>query len=107
MLGEHHSDTAHLCRGSVEVPEDISPEAHKSMNSLPFMLGYTGRLLFLAFLAGLLALILYYNNTGDDTAFERFMDSQSFGTIFLFTSVGTILSQFWSSFVSGKVKTHP
>ncbi|KAI1849346.1 hypothetical protein JX266_004841 [Neoarthrinium moseri] len=71
----------------------------RSRNNLPFMLGYVGRLIFLFLLSGLLGLILYYNNTGDDTGFERFMDSQSFGTKFLFTSVGVVITLFWSSFV--------
>ncbi|KAF3008304.1 hypothetical protein E8E14_005820 [Neopestalotiopsis sp. 37M] len=100
MLGGYHSNTTYLDHSAVEAQEEISVESRKGMNSLPFMLGYTGRLLFLALLVGLLALIVYYNNTGDDTAFERFMDSQSFGTKFLFTSVGTLLTLFWSSFVS-------
>ncbi|KAI5928210.1 hypothetical protein F4810DRAFT_719863 [Camillea tinctor] len=66
---------------------------------LPFlMLGYTGRLLLLFVLCGLLALILYYNNTGGDTPFERFMDSEAFGVRFLFTGVGVVISFFWSSF---------
>lgn len=79
----------------------------KDGNRLPFMLGYIGRLVFLAILVGLLVLILYYNNTGDDTAFEKFMDGQSFGTKFLFTSIGTVVTLFWSSFVSGKSITFP
>jgi hypothetical protein len=82
------------------------PRAHarvETRHHLPFlMLGYLGRLLFLLVLLGILALILYYNNTGGDTPFERFMDSESFGVKFLFTSVGVVITFFWSSFFSSK-----
>ena len=50
---------------------------------------------FALFVAGLQALIIYYNNTSDDTAFERFMDSQSFGVGFLFTALGVMLKLYW------------
>ncbi|KAK4201709.1 hypothetical protein QBC40DRAFT_323630 [Triangularia verruculosa] len=54
----------------------------------------------LFFIAGLLILILYYENTILDTPFERFMDSQSFGVRILFTSFGTIVSGCWDYFFS-------
>ncbi|ORY56864.1 uncharacterized protein BCR38DRAFT_304169, partial [Pseudomassariella vexata] len=73
----------------------------KTKHHLPFlMLGYPGRLLFLFVLCGLLAVILYYNNTGGDTPFENFMDSEAFGVKFLFTAIGVIITFFWSSFFS-------
>ncbi|KAI2632658.1 hypothetical protein GGS26DRAFT_85697 [Hypomontagnella submonticulosa] len=82
-------------------PYDHHATPTKAKHHLPFlMLGYAGRLLFLFVLCGLLALILYYNNTGGDTPFERFMDSESFGVRFLFTGVGVIISFFWASFFS-------
>ncbi|KAF7539159.1 hypothetical protein G7054_g2387 [Neopestalotiopsis clavispora] len=107
MLADHHSEIAPFHYDLPEAHEEISMELRKDKNSLPFMLRYIGRFLFLIILVGLLALILYYNNTGDDTAFERFMDSQSFGTKFLFTSVGTIVTLFWSSFVSSVAIVSP
>lgn len=57
---------------------------------------------FALFVAGLQALIIYYNNTGDDTAFERFMDSQSFGVGFLFTALGVMLKLYWCLLDDGK-----
>ncbi|KAI0384662.1 hypothetical protein F5Y04DRAFT_269185 [Hypomontagnella monticulosa] len=82
-------------------PQDHHASPTKAKHHLPFlMLGYAGRLVFLFVLCGLLALILYYNNTGGDTPFERFMDSESFGVRFLFTAVGVIISFFWASFFS-------
>ncbi|RYO77878.1 hypothetical protein DL764_010169 [Monosporascus ibericus] len=63
-----------------------------------FMLTYSGRMLLLLLLCGILALILYYNNTGGETPFEYFMMSESFGVRFLFTGVGFIITLCWSSF---------
>ncbi|RYP41399.1 hypothetical protein DL767_001037 [Monosporascus sp. MG133] len=63
-----------------------------------FMLKYSGRALLLILLCGILALILYYNNTGGETPFEYFMMSESFGVRFLFSGVGFIITLCWSSF---------
>ncbi|KAH6646743.1 hypothetical protein BKA67DRAFT_524614 [Truncatella angustata] len=87
------------------------PRNHGHVNTRqhqPFwMLGYFGRSLFLLVLLGILALILYYNNTGGDTPFERFMNSESFGVKFLFTAVGVIITFFWSSFFSSIATMSP
>lgn len=82
--------------------QDVSEDGGRITNRVPFlMLSTTGRALFAAFIVGLLVLILYYNNTGGDTAFERFMSQQTFGVRFLFTSVGVIISFFWASLFDG------
>lgn len=92
----------------VKEPQDHHAAPTKASHHLPFlMLGYAGRLVFLFVLCGLLALVLYYNNTGGDTPFENFMDSESFGVRFLFTGVGVIISFFWASFFSGKLHSSP
>jgi hypothetical protein len=71
--------------------------------SLPFfILRYPGKISLLFTVCGVLVLILYYSQTGGDTAFERFLDSDSFGVRFLFTSFGSIISFFWSSFFNSK-----
>ena len=57
--------------------------------------------------AGLEALVLYYNQTGGDTAFERFMDSNSFGITFLFTAVGVGIKLYWSLLDDGKTNFLP
>ena len=67
-----------------------------------FMLGYFGRALLLLVLSGILALILYYNNTGGETAFEHFMMSESFGVRFLFIGVGFVITLCWSSFLNSE-----
>lgn len=69
---------------------------------VPFTLGYTGRALFLVFMCGLMAVILYYRNVDTPSAFEDFMDDESYGVTLLFTGVGTIATEFWSSFAEGK-----
>ena len=57
---------------------------------------------FALFVAGLEALIIYYNKTGGDTSFERFMDGQSFGVGFLFTALGVMLKLYWCLLDDGK-----
>ncbi|KAI5860405.1 hypothetical protein GGS23DRAFT_613962 [Durotheca rogersii] len=80
----------------------------KPKHHLPFlMLGFASRVLFLLLLCGLLALILYYNNTGGDTPFEDFMASESFGVRFLFTGVGVIISFAWGAFFSSIAVVSP
>ncbi|KAI0436109.1 hypothetical protein F4803DRAFT_543346 [Xylaria telfairii] len=72
-------------------------EIPRSNRGGPFMLGILGRLSLLFMLIGVLTLVLYYALTGGDTAFERFIDSDSFGVQFLFTSLGVIICLFWSA----------
>lgn len=76
---------------------------HKTEHHLPFlMLSYKGRAAFLVLLTGLMVVILYYNNTWDDTPFEQFMDTSSFGVRALFTLVGICITFFWSSFFTSE-----
>lgn len=77
---------------------------NKIKHHLPFLvLTYTGRALFLLLTCGLLAVILYYNNTSGNTGFENFMDYQSFGVRFLFTALGVLITFFWFSFFTGEL----
>ena len=55
---------------------------------------------FLLFFCGLLALLLYYENTSFDTAFERYMDSQKLGVRTLFTTFGIAINGFWEYYSS-------
>lgn len=57
---------------------------------------------FALFVTGLEILVIYYNKTGGDTGFEKFMDSQSFGVGFLFTAIGVMLKMYWSLLDDGK-----
>ncbi|RSL47154.1 hypothetical protein CEP54_013547 [Fusarium duplospermum] len=67
----------------------------------PFMvLGLAWRLVFLAFLLGLMAFLLYYHLTLDKplASFRKFMNSQTFGVRFLFAAFGVIISFTWTAF---------
>jgi len=78
-------------------------DGRKVERHLPFlMLSYTARIAFLVPVTGILALILYYNNTGGDTAFERFMSTQNFGVRALFTLVGIGICFFWGCFFTSE-----
>ncbi|KAK4201020.1 hypothetical protein QBC40DRAFT_64301 [Triangularia verruculosa] len=71
----------------------------KAERHLPFlMLSYSGRIAFLLPLTGIMVVVLYYNNTGGDTGFERFMSTQNFGVRSLFTLMGVGITLFWSAF---------
>ncbi|KAI1088704.1 hypothetical protein F5B19DRAFT_470214 [Rostrohypoxylon terebratum] len=104
-------DTGQGSRDTVDEgkePVDHHAAKTRAKHQLPFlMLGYAGRAVFLLILCGLLALIIYYNSTGGDTPFERFMDSESFGVRFLFTGVGVVISFFWASFFSSIAMLSP
>lgn len=79
----------------------------KERLELPFTLGYTGRILFLVFMCGLMVVILYYRNVSTPSGFEDFMDDESYGVTILFTGVGTVATEFWSSFAEGKLNFRP
>ncbi|RDW58135.1 hypothetical protein BP6252_13546 [Coleophoma cylindrospora] len=49
----------------------------------------------------LMAVILYYFLTNEDTTFERFMDSQGFGVRFLFTCIGVAIKKYWEHISKG------
>ena len=53
-------------------------------------------LIFGLFVCATLTLIVYYNRVHTFTGFERFMDSESFGTSFLFTAIGVIIKMYWT-----------
>ncbi|PMD41784.1 hypothetical protein L207DRAFT_624197 [Hyaloscypha variabilis F] len=61
------------------------------------------RIMLLAILCGLLALIIFYDTKEMDpriNSFEHFMDSQRFGVCFLFAALGVIIILFWDSIFS-------
>lgn len=66
---------------------------------IPFpTLTYSVRGLFILLLLALMALLIYYHLARKNTAFELFMDSQTFGVKFLFAALGSLFAIFWSSF---------
>ncbi|KAI0439482.1 hypothetical protein F4803DRAFT_554013 [Xylaria telfairii] len=94
----------------------VVPPANKSKtgasskgqpSTKPFTLSYPLRLSLILMTSGVLVLVLYYSQTSFDTAFERFMDSDSFGVRFLFTSFGVAISFLWSSFFNSVAAISP
>ncbi|KAI1421260.1 hypothetical protein F5Y12DRAFT_768672 [Xylaria sp. FL1777] len=79
-----------------ELEED--KQSNRQRSTPFFILSYLGRLSLFLLVCGVLILVLYYSLTKGDTAFERFIDSDSFGVRFLFASFGVVISFFWSSF---------
>lgn len=65
---------------------------------------YGLRILFLLVLGSLLFVVSYYGSRmlWFDDPLEKFMDSQTFGTSFVFTGAGSIIDLFWGSFFSRK-----
>ena len=76
------------------------PKKHRTFSS--YFTHKATIVVFAAFIAGLEALVIYYNQTGGDTGFERWMDSQSFGVAFLFTALGVLIKLFWTHLDDGK-----
>ncbi|KAM7214106.1 hypothetical protein V8F06_010545 [Rhypophila decipiens] len=108
-----HDKDKHFDKGSIRLttreippPKQSSTKTAEAVKSIFLKFWHTSdfeliiRLLFLILLVGLLILILYYEMILEDSSFERFMDSQSFGVRLLFTSLGTIVSLFWDYYFS-------
>ncbi|KAI0965545.1 hypothetical protein F4678DRAFT_476544 [Xylaria arbuscula] len=100
------SDNPHPQQMQMSMNRVLSP-IHKPETDKPsirrrplhfFKLGYLERLSILLIVGGVLILALYYSHTTDDTGFEHFINSGSFGVRFLFASFGVLISLFWSSF---------
>ncbi|KAM7193242.1 hypothetical protein V8F33_007942 [Rhypophila sp. PSN 637] len=85
-----------------------SSEKRRLCQWLPHVDTDTGRMIFnmvaLVLTAGLLAVILYYENTvvlpSESTGFESFMSGQSFEVRVLFTALGTGITLFWDDYFS-------
>ena len=84
--------------------EDTSarPKAKAWMLSATLLTQPVGVAIFALLVAGLETVVIYYDNTGGDTGFERFMDSQSFGVTFLFTALGVGIKLYWTLLDDGK-----
>lgn len=93
----------------VEGPRGVYGDDSLDPNKMELSVGTGERVFqgsFLGFLIGLLALLLYYENTEytdlTESAFEYFMDSQEFGVIMLFTGIGELVSFLWGHLYSSK-----
>lgn len=85
-------------------PQSRHPAKTKMMSST-ILIHPVAVLVYGILVAGLEVLVLYYNQTGGDTAFERFMDSNSFGVTFLFTAVGVGIKLYWTLLDDGKTNS--
>ncbi|KAI1131821.1 hypothetical protein F5Y10DRAFT_285311 [Nemania abortiva] len=93
------SDESLYQRGVNSTTVPLDNNSSKKQQRMPFfILRYPGRLLLLFLISGVLILVLYYSQTGGDTGFEKFIDADTFGVRFLFTSFGVIIGFLWSSF---------
>jgi len=75
--------------------QDSTPSASPGNLRLGSLLPQAVGFIFLHL--GVLALIVYYEQTFGDSPFERFMNSQNFGPRLLFASVGIIIAFGWAS----------
>ncbi|KAM7223351.1 hypothetical protein V8F06_001228 [Rhypophila decipiens] len=76
----------------------------------PFIcLTYTWRVVFLAFHIGVLALVIYYRVAQNTRTADILGFKPGFGSRFLFSALGKIISLFWSDFLISKHgnNTHP
>lgn len=64
------------------------------------------RLAFVGLIIGVLAIIVYYQQTSGDSGFEIFMDSRGFGVRFLFTGLGVLLGGFMGAIFECKSPLH-
>ncbi|KAK4194307.1 hypothetical protein QBC40DRAFT_320026 [Triangularia verruculosa] len=79
----------------------------KMLSVGPVAQDYLRQVLFLLTIVGFLIMILYYELTSLDTAFERFMNSQNLGVRALFASFGFIVSLFWDHHFSNIATREP
>lgn len=82
----------------------VHPGAHWSgRKSTPFyVLTFWGRALVLFILIGMLAVIITFNAMSRDTLLGQFLSSESVALRVFITSIGMIITLFWSSYFSCK-----
>ncbi|KAI0455117.1 hypothetical protein F5B21DRAFT_214624 [Xylaria acuta] len=74
---------------------------------VPFsMLSWTGRILFLLFLSGVLMAVLIYDIVARGSEYRRGLTEKAVGVRFLFSGVGVLVTFAWGSFFDGKSLIH-
>ena len=107
IIASERTETPPLGTRSTVTTTAITENGHHRRH-MPFLaLTYTSRTILVTALLGLISLLAYYHQPSDDTPFELFMDSQTFGVKFLFASIGTVISMFWRSFFEGVAAAAP
>lgn len=96
----HNSEPVHSDpRGSTAHP---TAQHAKSRALYSFILTFSGRILILLALLGVLLLVVVYTQNTDINGFETFMDSETIGVRIFFSSTGVALTLAWTSFFQGK-----
>ena len=77
--------------------EDCSPSRTKArLSSTAILMHPASYVVYGLLLIGLEITVLYYDRTGGNTGFNRFMTSNSFGVAFLFTATGVAIKLYWT-----------
>lgn len=70
------------------------------------LLTWWARCLVLLLFSSVLVIVAHYERTSANTGFERFMDSQGYGTKFLFTVLGSVLGECMQMMFDSKSDMH-
>lgn len=87
---------------SAEEDTSVQPKANARMLSADLLTQPVGVAVYALLVVALEVVVIYYNWTGGDTGFQRFMESQSFGVTFLFTALGVGIKMYWTLLDDGK-----
>jgi hypothetical protein len=68
-----------------------------------FMLSWTGRILFLLLLGGVLIAVLTYDTVARGSEYQRGLTGKAIGIRFLFSGAGVLVTFAWGSFFNGKL----
>ncbi|KAI0466315.1 hypothetical protein F4859DRAFT_303720 [Xylaria cf. heliscus] len=78
----------------------------RSRDYVPFlMISWTGRILLLLLLGGVLIAVLTYDTVARGSEYRRGLVGKAIGVRFLFSGVGVLVALAWSSFFDGKIHT--
>lgn len=78
-----------------------------SGNYVPFfILSWTGRILFLFLLSGVLIAVLIYDTIARGSEYQRGLTGKALGVRFLFSGAGVLITFTWGSFFNGKTHIH-
>ncbi|KAK6955657.1 hypothetical protein Daesc_003300 [Daldinia eschscholtzii] len=98
-----------LIRNETSLRKDGKPVRRKANrhkgkgSSMPFfILTWTGRLLFLALLCGVMIGLLVYTIAGDGKDYTQYMEGKWRVVRFIFTTISVLISLIWGSFFYGE-----
>lgn len=100
--GEYNNNSKPVHSGSKGLTAPHTAQHAKSRALYSFILTFSGRILILLALLGVLLLVVVYTQNTDVNGFETFMDSETIGVRVFFSSTGVALTLAWTSFFQGK-----